>query len=114
VTDHELLERMDENLAGQRRAIEAIEKTFEGAQAESREFRVELREQRRRSEIFFEQIMARMDALGQETRASTQEILRHTAEAHAWHDDAMDEARAHRAALWAVIDQMRGPPPADA
>jgi len=54
------------------------------------------------------------DALGQETRASTQEILRHTAEAHAWHDDAMDEARAHRAALWAVIDQMRGPPPADA
>lgn len=108
VTDRRLLERMDENLAGQRRAIEAIEKTFAGAQAESREFR----EQRRRSEIFFEQIMARMDALGQETRASTQEILRHTAEAHAWHDDAMDEARAHRAALWVVIDQMRGPPPA--
>jgi hypothetical protein len=28
--------------------------------------------------------------------------------------ERMDEARAHRAALWAVIDQMRGPPPADA
>ena len=58
--------------------------------------------------------MDRMEALGQETRASTQEIRRHTEEARAWHDDAMDEARTHRAALWAVIDQLRGPPPAGA